>query len=166
MEEAIVKCLEICSEFNYPLRKRDLQNLVQAYCVENSVTTRWKNSRPGKDWVRSFKGRWRHRVKVRRPRNIKRSRAKVSHKDVKEFFERIGPNLKDIPPSHIFNYDESNFQDDPGAETAFFAGGCKYPETIQNHSKTSFSVMFCIRWVSNFVNGYTVFNIKVKDSWV
>jgi hypothetical protein len=36
-----VKCLELCSEFNYPLRKTDLQNLVQAYCVENSVNTRF-----------------------------------------------------------------------------------------------------------------------------
>ncbi len=86
-------------------------------------------------------------MKVKKPRNIKRSRAKVSPTDVKDFFERIRPNLVDIPPSHIFNYDETNFQDDPGSEEAFFAGGCKYPETIKNHSKTSFSVMFCIRWV-------------------
>jgi hypothetical protein len=147
VEEAIVKCLELCSEFNYPLRKRDLQNLVQSYCVENSVKTRWEKDQPGQDWIRSFKSRWSHRVKVKKPRNIKRSRAKVSPADVTDFFDRIRPNLEGIPPSRIFNYDESNFQDDPGAEKAFFAGGCKYPETIRNHSKTSFSVMFCIRWV-------------------
>ncbi len=41
-EEALVKCLEVCSEFNYPLSRRDLQNLVQNYCVEHNVATRKK----------------------------------------------------------------------------------------------------------------------------
>jgi hypothetical protein len=69
-------------------------------------------------------------VKVKKPQNIKRSNANVSPKDVSEFFERIGPNIKDIPASHIFNYDESNFQDHPSVDEAFFAGACKYPETV------------------------------------
>jgi hypothetical protein len=29
------------SEFNYPMRKRDLQVLVQMYMVENNIETRW-----------------------------------------------------------------------------------------------------------------------------
>jgi hypothetical protein len=49
--------------------------------------------------VRSLKARWRHYVKVKKPQNIKRSNAKVSPKDVREFFERIGPNIEDIPAS-------------------------------------------------------------------
>jgi transposase-like protein len=53
VEEALVQCLEMCSEFQFPMRKRDLQDLVQAYCVENEVRTRWKNDRPGSDWIRS-----------------------------------------------------------------------------------------------------------------
>lgn len=28
-EAALVKCLQMCAEFNYPMRKKDLQNLVQ-----------------------------------------------------------------------------------------------------------------------------------------
>ena len=37
VEEALVKCLEWCAEFNFPMRKRGLQDLVQNYCVENNV---------------------------------------------------------------------------------------------------------------------------------
>jgi hypothetical protein len=77
VEEALVSCLEVCAEFNFPMGKRKLQDLVQSYCVEQSVPTRWKNSRPAKDWVRGFKKRWSHRVKIRKPTNIRRSRAKV-----------------------------------------------------------------------------------------
>lgn len=43
-------------------------------------------------------------------------------------------------------------KDDPGAQEAFFGGGSKYFEQIRNHSRVGFSVMFCVRWVSNSVN--------------
>ncbi len=77
VEEALVKCLEMCADFNYPMGKKKLQNLVQSCCVENNVETRWKGHRLGKDWVRLFKKRWSHRVKVWKLINTKRSGAKV-----------------------------------------------------------------------------------------
>jgi hypothetical protein len=47
VEEALVKCLEICASFNYPMRKKDLQELIQAYCLQHSVKmgrrSSWKN---------------------------------------------------------------------------------------------------------------------------
>jgi hypothetical protein len=143
VEEALVKCLEICASFNYPMRKKDLQDLVQAYCVEHGIKTRWVEDRPGKHWIRNFRRRWSHRVKVRKPKNIKRSRARVSPEEVRDFFQRMRPNLEGVSRHHIFNYDESPFCDDPGAEEAFCPGGTKYFEQVQNHSKTYYSVMFC-----------------------
>jgi hypothetical protein len=143
VEEALVKCLEICGSYNYPMRKKDLQDLIQAYCIEHGVKTGWVDDRPGKQWIRHFRVRWAHRVKVRKPTNIKRSRAAVSPQQVRDFFLRMGPNLEGVPRYNIFNYDESPFQDNPAAEDAFCAGGTKYFEVVQNHSKTTFSVMFC-----------------------
>jgi hypothetical protein len=113
-EKAIVDCLCLCAEFQYPMNKRDVCNLVQAYCVENGVETRWKDSKPGKDWVVSFQKRWSHKVKLRRPRAIKRSRAAVSPQIVRDFFEKLGPNVTGILATHFFNYDETNLKDDPG----------------------------------------------------
>lgn len=107
VEEALVKCLEMCAEFQYPLKRKDLQDLVQSYLVEHNVSTRFVDDRPGKDWIRGFQKRWSHRVKIRRPRNIKRSRAAVSPKIIRAFFARLGPNLEGVPPSHILNYDET-----------------------------------------------------------
>jgi hypothetical protein len=65
VEEAVVKCLKVCADFNYPMRKRQLQDLVQCHCEEQGVKTRWENSRPGQAWVRTFRKRWSHRVKVK-----------------------------------------------------------------------------------------------------
>jgi hypothetical protein len=87
-EEAIVDCVELCGEFQYPLNKAKLQDLIQDYCEENSVTTRWTDSRPGREWIKSFKKRYAHRIKVKKPSNIKRSRAKVGPEDVRKFFDR------------------------------------------------------------------------------
>ena len=33
------------------IMRRDLKNLVQAYCTEYCVQTRWPNNMPGKDWI-------------------------------------------------------------------------------------------------------------------
>jgi len=50
----------------------------------SSVFPRWKDSRPGKDWARSFRDRWKHldllRKKQKR-RSIKQSRAMVGTYD-------------------------------------------------------------------------------------
>jgi hypothetical protein len=168
VEEALVVCLEMCAEFNYPMRKRDLQDLVQNYCVEHDVKTRWLEDRPGKGWVRNFRKRWRHRVRVRKPTNIKRSRAKVSPEEVRAFFANIKPNLEGVPSKNIFNYDETCFRDDPGAEDAFFGGGCKYFEQIRNHSKVTVSVLIAGNAAGDFVPPMTVYKSgtgSVYQSW-
>ncbi len=95
--------------------------------------------------------------KVWKPTNIRRSRAKVSPAAVRSFFEKIQPNLEDVPPDCIFNYDESPFHDDPGAEAAFFALRTRNCEQVQNHSKTSFSVMFCFSVAGDLVPPMTVY---------
>jgi hypothetical protein len=52
--------------------------------------------KPGKHWSQNFRQRWSHRVKVPKPKNIKRSRAIISPKEVCEFFQRMRPNLEGI----------------------------------------------------------------------
>jgi hypothetical protein len=168
VEEALVKCLQLCAEFQYPMRKRDLQDLVQSYCVEHNVKTRWTNDRPGKHWVRSFKKRWSHCVKVKRPTNIKRTRSKVSPQDLRNFFTRLGPNLENIPPTHIFNYDESYLKDDPGSEEAFFGVKQKYHEKAMNSSKVSFSIMFCCSAAGHMLPPMVIYKSgtgSVYQSW-
>jgi hypothetical protein len=81
-------------------------------------------------------------VKVKKPSNIKRSRAKVSPNDIKGCFERLKPNVEGVPPTHIFNFDKCPIKDYPGAEDAFFAKGQKYYEQVMNHSKVGYSLMF------------------------
>jgi hypothetical protein len=45
---------------------------------------------------------------------IKRSRAAVSHDDVNRFFDNFEEVVAGVPPENVFNYDETNLQENPG----------------------------------------------------
>lgn len=169
-EEGLVKCLEIAGDFNYPMSKRQLQKLVQAHVTEHQllVPESWTNGMPGIGWVKKFRKRWAHRVKTRRPTNIKRSRAKVSPNIVRKWFADHAAELQGVPASHIFNYDETGFRDDPGAEVAFFGRECRYYEKVQNHSKAQYSVEFCVSADGTMLPPMTVYKsntTSVYTSW-
>ncbi len=85
------------------MNNRDVQLLVQSYCIEHSLETRWVNSMPGKDWIINFQKRWKDQVKLKNPRHIKRSRAQVSPQTICEFFQHLGPNVEGVAAKHFFN---------------------------------------------------------------
>ena len=50
---------------------------------------------------------------------------------------------KDVPASNIWNYNETNLRDYPGAQKYVIKRGIyKYPEKVMDSSKVAFSVMF------------------------
>ncbi|KAK6185682.1 hypothetical protein SNE40_007862 [Patella caerulea] len=64
--------------------------------------------------------------------NIKSSRAAVSVDVVESYFKNLAETLNipngepTVPPSNIFNYDETNLADDPGVKKCLFKRGVKY----------------------------------------
>lgn len=48
--------------------------------------------------------------------NIKRVRAQVGLDEINSYMDNLSDVLKDIPPSRIWNYDETNLSDDPGSK--------------------------------------------------
>ena len=74
--------------------------------------------------------------------NITPKRAGVSRDQVNNYFTNLETSLKDVPPSNIVNYDETNSTDDPCRKLCIFRRGSKYPERAMHHSKSSTSLMF------------------------
>ena len=68
---------------------------------------------PGDDWASSFVKC--HSLTNRIATNIRRKRAAISKEQLQQYFDNIDIELKDVPPSNIWNYDETNLRDDPGA---------------------------------------------------
>jgi len=74
----------------------------------------FKDNTPGKDWAYSFLKRHQGALSNRFTQNIKMSRAEVSEDIIREYFNNLSDSIKDVPSCNIWNYDETNFMDDPG----------------------------------------------------
>ena len=69
----------------------------------------------GIDWLNGFMKR--HNLTKRITDNVKAARAEVNAEVINNYFDRLEETLNNIPPSNIFNYDETNVTDDPGVQT-------------------------------------------------
>jgi hypothetical protein len=119
-------------------------------------------------WVKGFLKRHKDKISIRRATNIKRSRAAVTPEQIRAYFANLGRELEGVSPKHIFNCDESCLQDDPGCTFAVFKKGVRHPEQVKDHSKTSFSVMFCADAEGNLLPPMTVYKSvsgNFYDTW-
>ena len=67
----------------------------------------------------------------------------ISKEQLKQYFDNIQNELKDVAQCNIWNYDETNLRDDPGPRKYVMKRGAKYPERIMDSSKVAFSLIFC-----------------------
>ena len=74
--------------------------------------------------------------------NIQRKRAQISKEQLQVYFNNVEQELKDVPATNIWNYNETNLRDDPGAQKYVMKRGTKYPEKVMDSSKVVSSVMF------------------------
>ncbi|XP_065652789.1 uncharacterized protein LOC136080108 [Hydra vulgaris] len=65
----------------------------------------------------------------------------VNEEILKDYIQQLSKTVQNVPPSNIYNYDETNLSDDPGSKKCLVKRGNKYPANIRNTSKTSISIM-------------------------
>jgi hypothetical protein len=164
-EELIVERLLLHGNWGFPLTSADLCHVIKAYLDSMGRTTRFVQNMPGPDFVTGFLQRH-PELTVRKANMIKRARAGLSRETVQEFFDRFAITAKDIPPCNIFNYDETNMQDNPGCVKAIFKKGTKYAEQVRNHSKSAISVMFCCSATGQLLPPYVVYKgANCYEAW-
>ena len=90
------------------------------------------------------------KITGRKATNICRARAAINDKILDNFFDNLAisftslyKDLKKIPPSSVFNYDETNLTNDPGKADVLVSRGHGRLERLQDHSKMAVSIMFC-----------------------
>lgn len=144
-EECFAQHLLIIADFGFPIDAFDFRMFVKNYLDKQCrVEKRFANNLPDPDFVESFLRRHPD-LSVRFSSNVKRARICVSEEVLTEYIENLKTELEtaNIPPSRIYNYDETNLQDDPGRKRIICRRGAKYVERYCNHSKSSTSVMLC-----------------------
>ena len=139
-EELFALRVKTMCNWGFPLDKLDLRMVVNAYpMMQNQVVKEFANNIPGDDWVANFMGC--HGLANRIATNIQRKCAQISKEQLQEYFN-VEQELKDVPASNIWNYNETILRDDPGARKYVIERDTKYPEKVMDSSKVAFSVMF------------------------
>lgn len=166
-EHHIVKYLNTCSDWGYPLDTFDLRIMIKSYLDTLGVThKRFKNNMPGPDYAARFLKRYKDSISLRMCQNIKKSRAQVSPDSINEYFGELEQTLKDIDPNNIINYDETNLSDDPGRKKVIVKRGTKYPERVLNQSKSSISIMIAGTAAGELLPPYVIYKANnIYDTW-
>ncbi|XP_022177641.1 uncharacterized protein LOC111038724 [Myzus persicae] len=137
-ESRLVEGLLKCSEWGFPMKCRDIQLVVKSYL-----------DRLGKS-----------------SNNCNKFNNNLPGKDWVELFLKRNKTLT-LRFDNIFNYDETNFVDDPGKKLVVVRRGTKHPEVIKDTSKTSVSVMFCVSADGKMLPPYTVYKAKhIYPTWI
>lgn len=167
-EEMIVDRLLKCSEWGYPLDQYDVRALVKNYLDKCGKTVKkFKNNFPGRDFALGFLQRHAKQLSSRLCQNIKQSRASVSPAIINAYFDNLEKELEGVPLTNIVNYDESNLSDDPGRTKVLVKRGCKYPDRVLNHSKSSTSIMFSASANGSLLPCYVVYkSVHLYKTWM
>ena len=101
IEEFTASIIATCSAWGFPLDNTDVRYLVKGYRDKRGLTIsrRFKNNMPSKDWVDTFVKRNEETISHRVCQNIKPARAKLSPSTVKSFFTNLSQTLEGVQTS-------------------------------------------------------------------
>lgn len=166
-EVAILKAAATCADWGFPLTSFDLRMFAKTYLDQHGrYEAKFKNNIPGIDWAMSVLKRHNNAYGQRVATNIKRARAAVGRESINAYFDNLEKVIENVPPSNIFNYDESNLSDDPGKKKCIYRRGVKYPEKVMNHSKSCTSIMICGSADGTLLPPYVIYkSLHLYDTW-
>ena len=158
-EMAIVFVLNQLVEWKVPLTLMELRLLVKNYLdLRGIVDSKFTDNFPGRDWARGFLKR--HGLILRFASKIKPNRCNLSREKMDSYFFHLGESLTGVEPSQIFNFDETNFTDDPTRKKCIIHRGVNRVERLTVYSKQAFSVMFCGSAVGVYLPPMVVYKAK------
>ena len=164
-ETAVIQVLNELLDWKVPLTLMELRLLVKNYLDLAGFThDRFKENMPGRDWARSFLRR--HGLLLRFASRIKPDRAKLSKDELESYFANLRETLDGVDPSQIYNFDETNFTDDPTRKKCIVRPGVKRLERVTSYSKQAFSVMFCGSASGEYLPPMVVYKAKhMYEGW-
>ena len=163
-ELLLVDHLIAVSNWGFPFSQLDLRLVVKSLLDKSGkIVKKFKNNLPREEWAKSFLNHHKKAIGTRICQNIKRARADLKKEDFVDFFRNLRESLKDIPATHILNYDETNLADDPGLEKLIFKRRVKYPERIMNYTKGATLIIFAGTADGELLAQYVVY--KAANMW-
>jgi hypothetical protein len=171
-EDVIERHLLLLCDYGLPLDTFDLRVMVRTYLDINRKVSKFSNNLPGIEWTRCFIKR--RGLTQRIADNVSMQRAKLSPDIVYNFFDNyekeviveVDGEQVAIPPSNVWNYNETNLTDDPEKERIICKRGQRYPDRVKNSSKSGTSIMMCGNAAGETLPPYIVYrSAKLNESW-
>ena len=109
--------------------------------------------------MKLFVKRHEKKITIRTAQNITNIRKNAKFPDFQKYFEHLKKTLHEVQPENILNYDETYLADCPNhveGRKCVFRKTTKYPERIQQVTKSKYSIM------QIFVVNITVDNTMLK----
>ncbi|KAB0801489.1 hypothetical protein PPYR_05843 [Photinus pyralis] len=165
-EKIIAESLGVAADWGFPMTKKDIRSVIEKFVSKQGRNIpQWHGNVPGYDFVNDFAAR--NNLSHRLATNIKIARSSVGVNEITEFFENLRPTLEQTRPDLIYNYDETNITDDPGAQKVLVPRGRKRVERVKEHSKSSISIMFCGTAGGEMIPPMVVYKAKnLYDNWI
>ena len=168
-ESDIATAIDVLVNFKVPLTRDEIRGFVKSYidALEDPVLIFENDNLPGKDWLKGFMQR--NDMTLRKACNVSAARAKVNAESLNAYFDELAKELEGIPPSNIFNYDETNISDDPGAQVVVCRRGLRRVDRLMEHSHSSTSIMFCGSASGEYLPPFVVYKVHsetVYSEWV
>ena len=163
----LVRVQALC-DYGFPATGDDACYFIKCYLdTKNRRVEKFNNNMPGKDYMFYFLRRHKDFTK-RIVSNIKRARAAVNEATIREYIEHLAEEIDGVPPSNIWNFDETCLVNDPGLITCVVKHGTRYPERVINNTKAGVSLMFCGNAEGEVLPPYCVYKSTavIMDSWV
>ena len=142
-ERLILSRVQLLCDYGLPATAQDVRHYIKCYLdTKNRTVLQFQDNLPGTEYM--FYVLKRHKDYTKRlTSNIKRARAAIDERIIRDFIEHLEKELEGVPPSHIWNFDETCLVNDPGRLQCIMKRGTRYPERVMNHTKAGVSIMFC-----------------------
>lgn len=126
-EKEIVQGLLTAANWGFPVTRNDLRHIARRFLDrKGTVIEKFTNNLTSVGWIQGFFKELKNVITQRLCENMKKSRAAVSETIINEYFDNLQDSLRDVPPTHLLNYDESNVTDDPGQQIVLVRRGAKH----------------------------------------
>ena len=164
-EKYLSLMLDTLADWLVPVTYEEIKFLVKNYLDERNLRDKvFKDNLPGKDWLTKFMKR--NNLTKRVADNIRRSRVTAMNPGkVNSYFDYLERELLGLPPTNIFNYDETNLTDDPGSKTVIVSRGRRRIQSIMEHSKQSTSVMFSGNAAGDYLPAMVVYKTASCETY-
>jgi hypothetical protein len=166
-EKEIANVIDAVADWGFPIGSIDARMMAKDLVEKTNRKVNTKSGTPGNDWYEGFVKR--NKISECAASNMKKSRAQVNSTMINDYFDEVGKlftDLGNVPAENIYNYDETNFVNDPGKSIVLCRRGKKRIEIVRDHTKQCFSVMWCGNAAGELLPPMVVYSSKnVYEGW-